>query len=330
LGYGVAEDQLGSDNQDFRSEAFEQSQRNFIASVSGAVTSITVAAPLDVIKTRIQNANFEHKVSGVTVVKDLLKLEGPSVLKIVGVVFAVIGAAITVAGNNFYQRFFGDGPEDAPSDQSDFPGGFLLLANAMGYACFVTIQKYVVRTVRPFTATAWNIAVTSCFLACVGVFFLGSQDWGAIKLEGWGSVIYSSVFSMGVAYLCLSWAANHTSTTVIAVYATLMPVLSPIASYFVLQETVQIGQAIGMVITLSGVFLVIRARYTEEQRRLQQANADVAKPHDDQAGENLLEGGDREEVNGEKVSSFVFPNENENNWLYDEEEEKKEKEENKN
>jgi hypothetical protein len=54
--------------------------QNFIASVSGAVASITVAAPLDVIKTRIQNANFEHKVSGVTVMKDLLKHEGPLAL----------------------------------------------------------------------------------------------------------------------------------------------------------------------------------------------------------------------------------------------------------
>lgn len=50
--------------------------QNFIASVSGAVASITVAAPLDVVKTRIQNANFERKVSGVTVVKELVKNEG--------------------------------------------------------------------------------------------------------------------------------------------------------------------------------------------------------------------------------------------------------------
>ncbi len=54
--------------------------QNFIASVAGAVTSITVAAPLDVIKTRIQNANFENKVSGVTVFKELLKNEGPLAL----------------------------------------------------------------------------------------------------------------------------------------------------------------------------------------------------------------------------------------------------------
>ena len=52
--------------------------QNFIASVAGAVTSITVAAPLDVIKTRIQNANFETRVSGVTVFRDLIRTEGVS------------------------------------------------------------------------------------------------------------------------------------------------------------------------------------------------------------------------------------------------------------
>jgi hypothetical protein len=52
--------------------------QNFIASVVGAVASITIAAPLDTVKTRIQNATFEHKVPGVVVIKDLLKNEGPT------------------------------------------------------------------------------------------------------------------------------------------------------------------------------------------------------------------------------------------------------------
>ena len=54
--------------------------QNFIASVAGAVASITVAAPLDTVKTRIQNANFEQKVSGVTVIKELVKNEGAGAL----------------------------------------------------------------------------------------------------------------------------------------------------------------------------------------------------------------------------------------------------------
>ena len=63
--------------QDYRKATWGQ---NFVASIAGAVASITVAAPLDTVKTRIQNANFEHKVSGMTVVKDLIKNEGPTAL----------------------------------------------------------------------------------------------------------------------------------------------------------------------------------------------------------------------------------------------------------
>ena len=63
--------------QDYHKATWGQ---NFVASVAGAVASITVAAPLDTIKTRIQNANFENKVSGVTVIKDLVRNEGPTAL----------------------------------------------------------------------------------------------------------------------------------------------------------------------------------------------------------------------------------------------------------
>lgn len=66
--------------------------QNFVASIAGAVASITVAAPLDTIKTRIQNANFEQKVSGVTVIKDLVKHEG------VGALFKGLTPKILVVG----------------------------------------------------------------------------------------------------------------------------------------------------------------------------------------------------------------------------------------
>lgn len=50
--------------------------QNFVASIAGAVASITVAAPLDVIKTRIQNQNFESTERGLVIIKDLIKNEG--------------------------------------------------------------------------------------------------------------------------------------------------------------------------------------------------------------------------------------------------------------
>lgn len=59
--------------EDYASATWTQ---NFVASIGGAVASITVAAPLDVVKTRIQNANFESKTGGVTIIKDMIKHEG--------------------------------------------------------------------------------------------------------------------------------------------------------------------------------------------------------------------------------------------------------------
>ena len=50
--------------------------QNFIASIGGATASLVVSAPLDVIKTRIQNKNFENPESGIKIIRSMVKNEG--------------------------------------------------------------------------------------------------------------------------------------------------------------------------------------------------------------------------------------------------------------
>ena len=50
--------------------------QNFWASIAGASASLIVSAPLDVIKTRIQNKNFEHQESGFRIISNMMKNEG--------------------------------------------------------------------------------------------------------------------------------------------------------------------------------------------------------------------------------------------------------------
>ncbi|PVH16361.1 mitochondrial GTP/GDP carrier protein 1 [Candidozyma duobushaemuli] len=50
--------------------------QNFITSIFGASASLIVSAPLDVIKTRIQNRNFENPESGFKILKNMAKNEG--------------------------------------------------------------------------------------------------------------------------------------------------------------------------------------------------------------------------------------------------------------
>jgi hypothetical protein len=50
--------------------------QNFVASIAGASASLLVSAPLDVIKTRIQNRNFENPESGFRIISNMMKHEG--------------------------------------------------------------------------------------------------------------------------------------------------------------------------------------------------------------------------------------------------------------
>jgi hypothetical protein len=52
--------------------------QNTVASMAGAVASLTVSAPMDVIKTRIQNKNFENPERGLTILKNMVRNEGMS------------------------------------------------------------------------------------------------------------------------------------------------------------------------------------------------------------------------------------------------------------
>ncbi|KAH0542621.1 hypothetical protein FGG08_003029 [Glutinoglossum americanum] len=50
--------------------------QNFVASIAGASASLVVSAPLDVIKTRIQNKNFDNPESGFRIVRNMVRNEG--------------------------------------------------------------------------------------------------------------------------------------------------------------------------------------------------------------------------------------------------------------
>ncbi|PIA14141.1 mitochondrial carrier [Coemansia reversa NRRL 1564] len=67
----VKEFAFGLDN--YNNATFMQ---NFFASIGGAVASLTVSAPMDVIKTRIQARSFDNPESGMTILRKMVQKEG--------------------------------------------------------------------------------------------------------------------------------------------------------------------------------------------------------------------------------------------------------------
>lgn len=56
----------------------DQFWKTFVTSTVGSLASIFVASPLDVVKTRIQNRDFNDPRGGMSIVKDLIQKEGPT------------------------------------------------------------------------------------------------------------------------------------------------------------------------------------------------------------------------------------------------------------
>lgn len=54
--------------------------QNFAASAAGGIASITVASPLDVVKTRLQMRDFSSKETGFEILSDMMRKEGPGAL----------------------------------------------------------------------------------------------------------------------------------------------------------------------------------------------------------------------------------------------------------
>ena len=66
--------------------------QNFCAYIAGAVASITISAPLDVVKTRIQAARFDSTEGGWTIVKNMIRKEGfGAFFKVIFLTFIFLG-----------------------------------------------------------------------------------------------------------------------------------------------------------------------------------------------------------------------------------------------
>lgn len=73
-GAALAKDRLFQ-LQDFNDATWFQ---NFVAAIVGSFACITIANPLDVIKTRVQNKDFGERVSGIEIIRNMIRNEGAS------------------------------------------------------------------------------------------------------------------------------------------------------------------------------------------------------------------------------------------------------------
>jgi drug/metabolite transporter (DMT)-like permease len=80
-------------------------------------------------------------------------------------------------------------------------------------------------------------------------------NWSAVSVGGWAALFYSSVISMGVAYLFWYRGLRVLGPTRSAVYTNLQPIVALMVAWAFLGEIPTIFQSVGAATIIAGVFL---------------------------------------------------------------------------
>jgi drug/metabolite transporter (DMT)-like permease len=144
-------------------------------------------------------------------------------------------------------------------------GDLILIGAAAVWAIYTMGASPLIARYGPLRATAWTLWVGSFGLALIGLPSLLRQDWALVTPLGWAGVLFSSILSIGVAYLLWYRGVQRLGGPKTAIYANLTPVVALLAGTVWLGERINSASLIGSLLVIGGVLLVRRQRLVSRE-----------------------------------------------------------------
>src|SRR5256714_11327760 len=88
-----------------------------------------------------------------------------------------------------------------------------------------------------------------------GAAAIVATDWPRIGVGGWLALLYSSIISMGVAYLFWYRGLRVLGPTRTSVYSNVQPIIALLVAWAFLGENPTAFQGVGAVTIIAGVFM---------------------------------------------------------------------------
>jgi drug/metabolite transporter (DMT)-like permease len=132
-------------------------------------------------------------------------------------------------------------------------GDLILLVAAATWALYTVGSRPLVQHYGSVAVTAWTMWVGTVALVAAGIPALLHQDWGRVGTGAWGGLLYSAIFSLGLAYLIWYRGVERLGNTRTAIFSNLTPVVALAFSALWLGERPSALALAGAALTLVGV-----------------------------------------------------------------------------
>ncbi|MEM9071910.1 MAG: DMT family transporter, partial [Myxococcota bacterium] len=182
------------------------------------------------------------------------------ILTTLGIAFAFVGVLSLV------------GVEEA-SFGSTFLGDAMIVLNCMSYAAFLVL-------VRPLAQKHGSLAIVAIgfFTASLAVAPFGAPEIHTVSAATWTTwalVAYVVAIPTCAAYLINAWALRHATSSEVAIYIYLQPVVGVLLAVAVLDERTDLRGLVSIALVLVGISLVV---WRPKEKSEDAAEPKLAKP----------------------------------------------------
>jgi drug/metabolite transporter (DMT)-like permease len=137
-----------------------------------------------------------------------------------------------------------------------------MLAAVVAWAVYTVIAKQLANMDQVIVIVCVSV-IGMIMQLPLAALELMEAPWPAPSLNGWLGVLFLGVIASAVAFVVYNWALRELDASLVGVFINLDPVVGVLTAVLVLGETLGIGQAVGGVIALAGMWLASAERSAE-------------------------------------------------------------------
>ena len=186
-------------------------------------------------------------------------------LKIVGILFAVVGAS--------EMSLFHANTQDSSLSQSPWLGFISLLLSTFSFSVYMVVQKRFIfnkpnniwRT-HPIWVLAWTYFPGSSCIILTSLYYVSTPSAFYVPQNVWIVLIYAIMITSSFCYIIVTWATSQTTPTIVTAFWPFQAITCFIGSYFVNNQVLNRFQYIGAVLVVSGLLAVVIGEYLEEKK----------------------------------------------------------------
>ena len=161
-----------------------------------------------------------------------------------GIALSVLGVGLVIAGS-----------AKSGAGETTLLGSVLVFFGVLSWTVFTILLQPLTKRIDVITLSSLTMVGGAVPLLIASGPAIVATDWSRIGMGGWLALLYSSIISMGVAYLFWYRGLRVLGPTRTAVYSNLQPIIALVVAWAFLGEDPTAFQGVGAATIIAGVFL---------------------------------------------------------------------------